>query len=203
MNHVNRFAVRIMGIALLLWGAAAAADNFDETIALFKTSGESAAFFKHSYGFAVFPTIGKGGLFVGGGHGNGRVYRSGSHVGDTSMTQLSFGLQVGGQAYSQIVFFEDQRAFEDFIKGTFELGADVSAVAITASASASAGTTGPSASRSVDKHDATAKARGYNKGLAIFTIAKGGAMAQAAVAGQKFSYTPRASGQDRVSSDSN
>jgi lipid-binding SYLF domain-containing protein len=201
MNFMTRATTRVLGVALMMWGvAAAAADNFDATIALFKSAGQSAAFFKDSYGYAVFPTVGKGGLVVGGGYGNGRVYRHDKYVGDTSVTQVSVGLQAGGQAYSQLVFFEDQRAFEDFTKGTFELGADASAVAIKASATATAGTAGPAASKGTDKDEMTTKGK-YHKGFAVFTIPKGGAMAAATVAGQKFSYTPRGSGQDRVSSD--
>lgn len=203
MNRTARVTARILSIfsiALFSWGIAAAADDqYDETITLFKNAGQSGAFFKNSYGYAVFPTVGKGGLVVGGGHGDGRVYKHGKYVGDTSMTQVSVGMQAGGQAYSQIVFFEDQRAFDDFTKGTFELGADASAVAIKAAASANAGTTGPSASKSLDKDEAIAKAK-YHKGFAVFTIAKGGAMAEATVAGQKFSYKPRDSGE-RVSHD--
>jgi lipid-binding SYLF domain-containing protein len=203
MKQMTRTIARLIGVALMVWGAAAgAADKFEETIAMFKQSGQSAAFFKDSYGYAVFPTIGKGGLVVGGGYGDGRVYRQGKYVGDVSMTQVSFGLQAGGQAYSQIVFFEDQRAFDDFADGTYELGADASAVALTASATASANTAGPTASKGTAKDEATTATRGYRKGLAIFTIAKGGAMAQAAVAGQKFSYSPRDStGTERLSSD--
>jgi lipid-binding SYLF domain-containing protein len=191
MNLKARVTTGSLCVALMLWSAAgAAADKFDETIALFKDAGQSAAFFKSSYGYAVFPTIGKGGFIVGGGYGEGRVYQRGKYVGDTSVTQVSVGFQAGGQAYSQIIFFEDQRAFDDFTKGTLELGADASAVAITAGASVSAGTTGPAASRSVDKNEAVAKAK-YHKGFAVFTITKGGAMAEAAIAGQKFSYKPR------------
>jgi lipid-binding SYLF domain-containing protein len=202
MNRKARMTTGLLAVAMLLCGFAAGADEFDETITLFKDAGQSATFFKDSYGYAVFPTIGKGGLVVGGGHGNGRVYRNGRYVGDTSMTQVSFGLQAGGQAYSQIVFFEDQRAFDDFTKGTFELGADASAVAIKAAATANVGTTGPTKSKGLDKDEAVAKNRGkYHKGFAIFTIVKGGAMAEAAVAGQKFSYAPRGSNQDRVSRD--
>jgi lipid-binding SYLF domain-containing protein len=202
MNGMTRMTTRIVGVALMAWGvAAAAADNFDETIAMFKDAGQSATFFKDSYGYAVFPTVGKGGLVVGGGYGDGRVYRRGKYVGDTSLTELSIGLQAGGQAFSQIVFFEDERAFTDFTKGQFELGADASAVAITAAASAQAGTAGPSASKSTHKDEAITKGK-YNKGFAIFQIAKGGAMAAATVSGQKFSYAPREANQERVSSDS-
>jgi hypothetical protein len=98
---------------------------------------------------------------------------------------------VGGQAYSQIIFFEDKRSFDDFTSNNFEFDAGVSAVALKAAASGSAGTTGTSAGTSDQSGDATTRGSGYYKGLAVFTIIKGGAMAEAAVAGQKFSYTPR------------
>jgi lipid-binding SYLF domain-containing protein len=106
------------------------------------------------------------------------------------MTQLSVGFQAGGQAYSEIIFFQDQRAFDEFTSGNFSFSGDVSAVAITAGASASAGTGGSTAGVSGGKKDATT-AGGYQKGVAVFTIAKGGLMYQAAVAGQKFSYKPK------------
>ena len=165
----------------------ARADSYTDTIALFKNAGASATFFASSYGYAVFPTIGKGGLVIGGAHGRGHVYRKGKYAGDTSMTQLSVGFQAGGQAYSEIIFFQDQRAFEEFTSGNFSFSADVSAVAITAGASASAGTGGSTAGASGGKKDATT-AGGYQKGVAGFTIAKGGLMYEASVAGQKFSY---------------
>ena len=187
---MRRIIVMLAGMVALTVSALATADSYSDTVDLFKNAGQSAAFFKSSYGYAVFPTIGKGGLVVGGAHGSGRVYEQGKHVGDTSMTQLSVGLQLGGQAYSQIIFFQDQRAFKEFTTGNFEFGADVSAVAITAAASASTGTTGSSAGASGGKKDATT-AGGYSKGMAIFTIVKGGAMYEASVSGQKFKYTPR------------
>jgi lipid-binding SYLF domain-containing protein len=183
--------LRLMLITVsILAGSAAVADDYSDTIALFKNAGESAAFF-NDYGYAVFPTIGKGGLVVGGAHGKGRVYEHGKYVGDTSMTQLSVGLQAGGQAYSMIIFFQDERAFKEFTRENFEFGADVSAVAITAAASGQLGTTGASAGASGGKKDATTAGK-YYKGVAVFTIAKGGAMVQAAVAGQKFTYKPKA-----------
>src|SRR4029077_7626409 len=112
----------LVGFLLTCWGAAALADDYSETITLFKNAGESATFFKNSYGYAVFPTSGKGGLVVGAAHGNGHVYTHGKYVGDTSMTQVTVGFQAGGQAYSQMIFFEDQRAFEEFTNGNFEFG---------------------------------------------------------------------------------
>jgi lipid-binding SYLF domain-containing protein len=178
------------GAAMLLAGAVAMASEYGDTLELFRHAGESASFFNNCYGYAVLPSIGKGGLIVGAAHGNGRVYEHGKYVGDVSMTQLSVGFQAGGQAYSQIVFFEDRRSFKDFTRGDVELGADASAVAITAAASGTAGTAGADATASGGKRDAVT-AGGYHKGLAVFTIVKGGAMAEASVAGEKFSYRPR------------
>lgn len=168
----------------------AAADEYQDTIEVFRKAGESGKFFQTAYGYAVFPTIGKGGIGVGGAYGKGRVYEKGRYVGDTSMAQVTVGFQLGGQAYSQIVFFEDQRAFREFTSGSFEFGAEASAVAITAGAGAKAGTAGASAGASAGRHDA--KTVGvYNKGMATFTVAKGGLMYEASIGGQKFSYTPR------------
>lgn len=164
--------------------------KYQDTIKIFRDAGESGSFFGKSHGYAVFPTIGKAGLVVGGAYGSGRVYAVGKYVGDTSMTQLSLGFQAGGQAYSQIIFFEDQRAYNEFTSGNFEFGAQATAVAITAGASAGASTAGASAGASGGKHDATTVGN-YHKGMAVFTVAKGGLMYEASISGQKFSYTPR------------
>jgi len=171
--------------------AGARADNYDDTIKVFKDAGESGTYFAKSYGYAVFPTIGKGGIGIGGAYGKGRVYAQGKYTGDTSVTQVSIGLQLGGQAYSQIIFFEDQRAFEEFTSGNFEFGAQASAVAITAGASAEATTTGSSAGASGGQNNATTTSTGFYKGMAVFTVAKGGLMYEASIGGQKFSYTPK------------
>jgi lipid-binding SYLF domain-containing protein len=186
---VKKISVFLVASALILFGSNAFADKYTDTITLFKNAGQSAAFFKNSYGYAVFPNIGKGGLVVGAAHGDGRVYAKGKYVGDTSMTQVSVGFQAGGQAYSQIVFLQDKRAFDEFTSGNYEFDAQVGAVAITAAASGSAGTTGATGSASGGKKDA-ATASQYHKGVAVFTIVKGGAMYEASVAGQKFSYKP-------------
>jgi len=164
--------------------------KYADTLRVFREAGESGNFFHNSHGYAVFPTIGKAGIGIGGAYGEGRVYEQGKYVGDTSMTQVSLGLQLGGQAYSQIVFFEDQRAYDEFTSGNFEFGAQASAVAITAGASAGATTAGSSAGASGGQHDATTVGK-YHKGMAVFTVAKGGLMYEASVAGQKFSYEAR------------
>jgi lipid-binding SYLF domain-containing protein len=177
----------LAGTALLLCAAVSRADDYSETIELFKNAGASKEFFQNAYGYAVFPGIGKGAFIVGGAHGNGRVYEHGKYVGDVSMTQVSVGFQAGGQGFREIVFLQDKRAFDDFTSGSFEFGADASAVAITAAAGASAGTSGASAGASGGQKDATTAGK-YYKGMAVFTIVKGGAMYEAAVSGQKFSY---------------
>ncbi len=164
--------------------------KYAETIKIFEEAGESGSFFGNSYGYAVFPTIGKAGIGVGGAYGKGRVYAQGKYVGDTSMTQLSIGFQLGGEGFSQIVFFEDKRAFDEFTSGNFEFGAQASAVALTAGASAAATTAGASAGASGGKHDATTVGK-YHKGMAVFTVTKGGLMYEASVGGQKFSYTAK------------
>lgn len=178
----------LAAVAMLAITSVASANKYVDTIALFKNAGESASFFPKAYGYAVFPTIGKGGLIVGAAHGSGHVYEKGKYIGNTSMTQVSVGFQAGGQAYSQIVFFEDKRALDEFTNGNFEFEAGVSAVAITAAASGTAGTQGASAGASGGKKDANTVGSAYYKGMAVFTIAKGGAMFQATVAGQKFTY---------------
>ena len=188
-----RFASGLLVMVLSVVAAGTArADDYDDTLQVFKMAGESSLFFDHAYGYALFPTIGKGGMVVGGAHGTGHVYERGRYVGDTSMTQITVGFQLGGQAYSQVIFFQDKRAFDEFTSGNFEFGAQASAVAITAGASAGAGTTGASAGVSGGRHDAATIGDAYYKGMAVFTVAKGGLMYEASVGGQKFSYTPAA-----------
>ncbi len=168
----------------------ALADNYDDARKVFQEAGQSGQFFDTAYGYALFPTIGKGGIGIGGAGGKGRVFVGGNHVGDTSMGQVTIGLQFGGQAYSMIIFLEDERAFREFSSGNFEFGAQATAVAITAGASAGASTAGGgTAGASGGKHDA-ATAGSYSKGLAVFTVAKGGLMYEASLGGAKFNYKP-------------
>src|ERR1700733_1591285 len=141
-------------VAMLAITSVASANKYVDTIALFKNAGESANFFSSAYGYAVFPTIGKGGLIVGGAHGSGHVYEKGKYIGNTSMTQLSVGFQAGGQAYSEIVFFADKRALDEFTSGQYAFDAGVGAVAITAAAGGSVGSAGASGNVSGGKKDA-------------------------------------------------
>jgi lipid-binding SYLF domain-containing protein len=125
------------------------------------------AFFDKAYGYAVFPSVGKGAVGIGGAHGNGTVFEQGNPVGKTTLTQFTIGFQFGGKYYSEIIFFEDEETLELFKTSRFELAAQVSAVAITLGASADLA---------------------YSGGVAIVTIEKGGLMYEASVGGQKFGY---------------
>lgn len=176
-------------LAMIVLGSSAQADAFQETIDIFKDAGESATFFDRSYGYAVFPTVGRAGVGIGGARGTGRVFVRGEHVGDSTMTQLTVGLQLGAQGYRMIVFLEDERAFKEFTSGSFAFGAQAKAVAITAGASARASTAGSAAGASGGQRDATTVG-GFNRGMATFTVARGGLMYEASIGGARFSYTP-------------
>jgi lipid-binding SYLF domain-containing protein len=139
----------------------------------------------------VFPTVGGAGFVIGAAHGKGRVYAHGVLTGDTTVNLVSAGLQAGAKAYSEIIFFEDKRALDEFESGHFQFGADASAVAITAGAEAGAGTSGVSSEASAEASNANTSGGGYFNGMAVFTIAKGGLMYAATVSGQRFTYTPR------------
>ena len=193
---MKRFFAILVSVAVSsMFGSLAYADDDPaecaEAVKLFQDAGESSAYFKNSYGYAIFPTIGKAGLGIGGAHGSGCVYKQGKQVGTAKMNQVSFGWQAGAQGYSLLVFLEDERAFTEFTSGNFEFGAKASAVAITAGASAGAGTSGTSSSASAGKNDAKTQTRtGYEKGVASFSIIKGGLMYEAALGGAKFKYDP-------------
>ena len=137
-----------------------------EAIATFKEKDSSVQrFFDAASGYVVIPTVGKAGFGLGGARGKGILYENGAPTAVVTLTQLSFGFQWGGQAYSEFIFFEDDATLTNFKLGNFELSAQASAVAVTAGASADAK---------------------FNGGMAIFTQAKGGLMYEAAVGGQKF-----------------
>ncbi len=167
----------IMSLALILGSATAfaswdsdEADEYDakaqEAIAAFLEKDPSVQkFFDTAVGYVVIPSVGKAGFGIGGAHGKGVLYENGAVTAVITMTQLSFGFQWGGQVYSQFIFFEDAATLTNFKLGNYELGAQASAVAITAGVSADAE---------------------FNGGMAIFTQAKGGLMYEASVGGQKF-----------------
>lgn len=160
--------------------------DYAATIELYKASELVRPFFDTSYGYVVFPLVGKAGVVVGGAFGIGQVYRHGSLTGKAYLTKLSLGFQLGGQAFSEMIFFEDQRAYEEFTSGTFEMDASASAVAITAGAQAQAGSSGMSAGVSNGPSTGVQLAGQYVKGMAVFVHTKGGLMYELSVGGQLF-----------------
>ena len=178
----------LISIAMILTFTSSfvAANGYDKTRGMFVDAG-AQDYFNNAYGYAMFPTIGKGGMGIGGAYGEGQVYKQGSYVGDTSMAQVTIGFQLGGQAFSQIIFFQDKRSFDEFTSGNFEFGAQATAVALTAGVSAEASTKGSGASASGGQNNANIVGQ-YSKGMAVFTIAKGGLMYEASIGGQKFTY---------------
>ena len=184
------FLVGLVTVLLLNVCGPGLADSYNNTIAVFKKSDQVTPFFKSAYGYAVFPTVGKGGFVVGGAYGEGRVYRQGKATGISSLVKASIGFQAGGQAFSQIIFFQDKRAYDEFTSGEFAFDASASAVAITAGAQAQAGSKGATASASAGPATGEQAARGYHRGMAVFIHAKGGLMYEASIGGQKFSFKP-------------
>jgi lipid-binding SYLF domain-containing protein len=183
----------IVGTLLLALSGTVFADKYEDTIELFRNAGAADEFFASAYGYAVFPTIAKAGFGIGGARGKGQVFIREQSAGETTMTQLTLGFQIGAQGFSQVIFFEDERSFREFSSGSFEFGANAGAVAITAAASASAATSGTTAGASGGKSDAAVAGGSYYKGMKVFTITKGGLMYEVSVGGQKFSYRPYSS----------
>ena len=136
-------------------------------IAVKKSDPGIQKFFDGAAGYAVFPSVGKGAIGVGGAHGKGLVILNDKAIGKTSLSQVTIGLSLGGQKYAQFIFFKDDVALGHFQRGNYEMGAQASAVAVTAGASADAN---------------------YDSGVAVFTHIAGGLMADASVGGQKFKY---------------
>ncbi len=184
------FWLFLLAIMLLVPFSAQAGEDklYRETLKVFRESPEVQKYFDTAYGYAFFPVIGKGAAGVGGAFGKGLVYHEGKATGEVSMLQLSIGFQLGGEAYSEIIFFQDERAYADFTRGSFELGATASAVAVTAGAQATTGTTGSSAGASLGPETGKQLASNYVNGMAIFIHTQGGLMYEASVAGQKFIF---------------
>ncbi|MEE8235303.1 MAG: YSC84-related protein [Gammaproteobacteria bacterium] len=193
-NHrTKEFEAMMNRLPLLLLALLAAApswaDATDEkcqaTLEVFRGLGNTSVFLADSYGYAVFPTIGKGGIGIGGAYGTGCVYRGGAKTGTASMGQVTIGFQLGGQAFSELIVFQSKAAYDVFTTGSFEFGAGASAVALTFGAQAGTGTTGSSASAGSTKGTG-----GWYRGMATFTLAKGGLMYEASIGGQKFNFKP-------------
>jgi len=164
--------------------------DFSATINEFRAIPQVAPYFDSAYGYAVWRTIGRGGIGIGGATGRGQVYVGGNITGFSRLIDISIGFQLGGQAYRQIIFFQNEAAYNQFTQGNFEFDAQASAVAVTASAQASSGTQGSQATAGATGTGTAAASGAYQAGMRIFTMATGGLMYQATIAGQKYSFTP-------------
>ena len=151
----------------------------------FKDLGDVPEMLAETYGFAVLPTIGKGGIGIGGAGGTGCVFKGQEHTGDISMGQVTIGFQLGGQAYSQLILFQNATSYTSFTQGNFEFGADATAVALTYGAAAGAGTKGSSASAGESKASGD-----WQRGMVVYTLVKGGLMYEASIGGKKYSFEP-------------
>ena len=183
------FILLITVMVALPLSNSALADKFTDTVDIFKKSEAVQPFFKSAYGYAIFPTVGKAGIVIGGAYGKGQVYRGGKVTGEAKLFKASIGFQLGGQAFSEIIFFEDKRAYDEFTSGSFEFDAAASAVAITAGVQAKAGTEGATAGASAGPATGIQAKAIYYKGMVVFVHTKGGLMYEAAIGGQKFSFT--------------
>jgi hypothetical protein len=163
--------------------------DVSETIELFRAIPAVAPYFETSYGYAVWQRIARGGLGIGAATGRGQVYVGGQMTGFSRLVDVTIGLQAGGQAYRQIIFFESREAYDDFTSGNFEFDASASAVAVTASAQASAGTHGTQATAGAGNPTSGASG-GYQNGLQVFTMAEAGLMYQATIGGQRYNFRP-------------
>ena len=143
------------------------ADSHTAKAEFITADGLMKGLFETSYGYVIFPNVGKGGVGVGGAAGNGVVYEQNQIVGMAKLSQVSIGLQAGGQAYREVIFFESKKALDRFKSSQLEFSADVSAVAVKSGASANAK---------------------YAKGVMVFTMQKGGLMYEASLGGQKFKF---------------
>ena len=184
----------VLALAFSASALGASEESYQKALEDFKATPEVAAMLAESYGYALFPTVGKGGIGIGGAYGEGRVYRGGQHVADSKLTKVSVGFQLGGQAFSEIILFKNKDAFDEFASGKFAFGAEASAVALTAGAQARANSAGSSASAS-DSEPGGSAVGGWNGSMATFVLAKGGLMYEASIGGQAFSYTPVASAE--------
>lgn len=150
--------------------AETASDSASQVVNQFRAKDPTLGkFFDNAYGYAVFPKIAKGGAGIGAANGDGFVYEQGTLVGTSEMTQVTIGLQLGGQTYSEIVFFQNKWNLDSFKSGSFEFAANASAIAVESGAAAT---------------------NDFSNGIAVFTMPRGGLMFEASIGGQKFSYRP-------------
>ncbi|HEX6273683.1 MAG TPA: hypothetical protein VFZ53_11600 [Polyangiaceae bacterium] len=143
----------------------------EDTITKFKQKDSTIAeFFSKSAGYVVIPTVGEGGFIIGGGHGQGEAFEAGGkYVGRVTVNEVSIGAQVGGQSYSQLIFFETPVDFTRLKDNAFQFTGEVLAIAADQGA---------------------AKNAAFKDGVATFILPKKGLMASASVAGQQLDFSP-------------
>jgi lipid-binding SYLF domain-containing protein len=191
MKFLRCTLLLVLFALLPLTAGAQQVKDYSKTINSFKSSPQLQWFFDNAYGYAVYPVVGKAAFIVGGAYGQGQVYRNGQVTGTADLLHASIGLQWGGQAFSEIIFFRDKLAYDIFTSGQYEFDANASAVVVTAGAQAKASTLGSSASASAGPRTGAQSQSFYtSNGMAPFVYTKGGLMAELAIGGQKFNFYP-------------
>lgn len=190
MKSIRWVVVLAVMVLVPLTGSAQQVKDYSRAKNVFRASPQVQWYFENAYGYALFPVVGKAALIIGIAYGEGQVYRRDQVTGTAKLLHASAGFQWGGQAFSEIIFFQDRRAFDAFTRGQFEFDAKASAVAITAAATAKASTTGSSASATAGPQTGAQSHANYSNGMATFVHTKGGLMAELAIGGQKFEYKP-------------
>ncbi|MHC4407537.1 MAG: lipid-binding SYLF domain-containing protein [Planctomycetota bacterium] len=179
MNRTHSFGMALVLSAVVACSTAPSGEaarksqtrEVEATIARFKDKWAAVrVHLEHAHAYAVFPTVGKGGMGIGGAFGRGQAFEGGKMVGYVKLTSASIGLQLGGQSFSEIIFFQNSAAFEQFKSGEFGFDANLSAVAADQGA---------------------AQRADYKNGVAVFVMADAGLMGEASIGGQKFDYVPK------------
>jgi lipid-binding SYLF domain-containing protein len=196
--RVFRFLVLLV-VTVLVSGFSnlARADSYSHSIEVFKKSPVVQPFFENAYGYAIFPIVGKAGIVVGAAYGKGKVYRGERLTGTARLYKATIGFQLGGQVFSEIIFFEDKRVYDEFASGNFEFDAAASAVVITAAVQTKIGTQGVTGGASAGPATGIQGRTKYSRGMAVFVHIKGGLMFEAAIGGQKFSFLRHATEPER------
>jgi lipid-binding SYLF domain-containing protein len=174
-----------------------AAKDFSSTLEVFKESPQAEQFLGDAYGYAVFPTVGEGAAVLGGAYGKGQLYQGDKLTGDVTLVGLSIGPQLGGDAYSEIIFFKNKQAYDKFTKGEYSFNAKASAIAVSASAQAEVGRLGSHASANT-RSDIGAYTASYDDGVAVMVHGKKGLMANASLGAQHFSFKPFHAASDKT-----
>lgn len=152
------------------WNPKLEGDANEALLTILEKTPKLETFKNEAHGYVVFPRITKAAIAVGGAAGNGIVFKDGKVVGRSKLKQATVGIQFGGQQYIELIFFENEEAFEKFTNGKLKFDAQASAVALDAGASIDAA---------------------YQDGVAVFTMTKGGLMYEASIGGQHFKYEPK------------